>query len=404
MIQLNNLFQAIDKLINDESNNFKLTIMNNIQPITINKPVTLMRTVVILSFLCGSFAAAGQNGSNAKNSGSLQLAQTTVSSQEPAKTLIETGDELRLQGDYEGAIASYREAEKAGKGGDALTRTIAETYLDMGNEKEAYWEYRKLANSTNQEIAKEVCEQSEWLRYSRYKSLPDPYFADLYTNVGWQSIGDVAYIDAKARFGARAGDLEYYLFGQYLRDNRSGVAGEFPVEYLDNLGILGVGLQTPLVGGLSFITEASWVRELEDFDRDKEREDYMAGFEYYHSWNTERGCDIEDITPNRFILSVGSELKYYSRYDDDWFFEVDVRPGIRLIESRSSILDSYVKFFHSQNLSENENSFSEVGVGLTWWPSRQTDFSIDVSANETYFDSGDSDSNIVIEFTYYTGW
>lgn len=340
---------------------------------------------------------------------SIRLAQVSSSSNQSAQSWVRKGDQLRAIGKYEEAIAAYRKAEAAGAGSDQLTFKIADTYKDMKRDRDAYWEFSKVSNSKNDENRMTACEQMELLKHMRSKSLKDPYFADLYTHGGYQSIGDTAFIDMKGRWGITKGTekpLELYLFAHYIKDNRSGVVGSFAQEYFDNVFRAGAGLQKKLLTdhGLYFIAEAGRARDLIDLGRDRNRDDYRAGFEYYQEWGTDYNCRSTNTRPNRFILTASGELKYYSRYDDAVLFSVDVRPGLRLLETRKSNVDAFMIFSYNTNLKESANTYTEVGAGVSWVPNRQYDFKITAKVVETYFKGGDSDTNAVLEFEHYILW
>ncbi len=373
------------------------------------KKAASLGVIMGVSFFFGAGLVSADQFSGQPSIKSIQLAQSSAGNGVGGENLIQQGNQYRAEGDLEAAIEAFREAESQGLGDEALTLDIADTYVELGDYKAAYWEYRKVAGSSNPDTAVVACEAMYEHQWARNKVLPDPYFADLSISTGWQDIGDTAYIDSRFRIGGYTNadkPLEYYLFADFTRDNRSGVVGGFPVEYYENLAILGVGIQQPLLDDpwLVFIAEAGRARELEDFGGDRNREDYVAGFELYKDWNMGYDCNNSDNFPNRFVFSLSSELKYYSRYDDAWLFEIDARPGIRLVETRDDTVDAFVKLFHGANLTVDENNYSELGFGITWRPTRAHDFSITASINETYFDDGSSDTNYGIEFEYFVYW
>jgi len=341
----------------------------------------------------------------------LVLAQASATVKQDGRFWIQKGDELRATGKREEALQAYRKAESMGAGSDKLSFAIADTYTEMNRFREAYWEWRKVSKSQNHENRVEACVQMEWAKHSRFKYLPDPYFADLTTNASWQEIGDVdvSTIDMLARAGVVIGKekpAEYYLYAGYTKDNRSGLVGGIPIEYVDNLARMGVGFRKPLTANhnLSFMAEAGRARDLIDKARDRTRNDYRAGFEYYKEWNKDYDCHSINKTPNRFFMGVYSELKYYSIYDDAVIFTLDLVPGIRLIETSKSNVDAFLLFSYNTNLDDSKNTYSEYAIGITWLPDRQYDFTVTARAGEVLYKGGGSDTRVLLELQHYIRW
>ena len=335
----------------------------------------------------------------------LMIAQATSAE---IQSWRESGDKYRQAGKITEALDAYRHVEKIGGGSEDLTLEIAKTYQQGGYESEAYWEYRKLRNSNDEATRATVCRALNKLRYARSKVLPWPYFADLNVNGGWQSIGDTAFIDAKTRLGLTQGETrwaQYYLFGSYTRDNRSGRVGLYSPAYFDNVAIAGVGLQKRLFThyNLSLIGEYGRAWDLIDYGREKARWDTRGGFEFYHDIGTEFDCDSEDKYPNRFIFSMWSRLFYFSRYDHAVIFNLDLRPGIRVYETLETSLDTFVLLSVNANLKE-DFQYGELGVGVTWVPDREYDFRTTARASQIYFDNGENRFNFIVDFEYYGLW
>lgn len=231
------------------------------------------------------------------------------------------------------------------------------------------------------------------------KVLPDPWFADLYAQFGWQSIGDTAYTDMYGRVGADIlpdERLIAYGFGIFTRDNRSGdLIDNFPAEYFDNLAVLGVGVQSRLLKSqpLYFLAETGWSNDLVDND-DEEQDQYTrAGLLYYKEWNMQRECLGKVHYPGRFVMTTSASSLYYSRYDDAWITNIDLRPGFRLIESDYSSLDASLVLNAHFDSKANENlDYHQVGVALTWVPDAHYGFKLVGEALNTYYDEGDEDA------------
>ena len=339
----------------------------------------------------------------------LQLAQASATEKQDGQYWIKKGWEFHSAGKYEQAIQAFRKAEAMGAGSDDLTFDIANTYEEMGRNRDAYWEFNKAKDSKNHTSRATACKRTEDLVWARDKVLPDPYFADLYTNGGWQSIGKTAFLDMRGRIGIeRGGDLptQYYLFGRYTRDNRSGNVGGFPEEYYNNAAIIGIGLQKKVLTNheMYFKADAGRAKELVDVGRNRYENDFRAGFEYYRNWNTDLDCRSTNKFPNRFIMKTYSELTYYSRFDHSVWFNAKIRPGLRIYETPKSTVDVFLVFSINANLKENNDNYNEAGLQLEWYPSRSRDFSISAKAVETFFNSGGSDFNFIIEFEHNILW
>lgn len=338
-----------------------------------------------------------------------QIAQTSAAIQQNGKYWIEKGWELHRAKKYDEAIQAWRKAEELGAGNDDLTFDIASTLEEMGRYSEAYDEVSKVRDSKNKDTRVEACEKMNRMKWARTKTLPKPYFADLATTIGWQRINDVGYIDMKGRFGiTRNGKRpsKYYLFAKYSRDNRSGLVGGFPEEHFENSAVVGLGYEKKLLAdeSLYFFAEAGRAKELVDLGRDEYENDVRAGFEYYKHWYTDYDCHSDDKFPNRFVLKTHADLIYYSRYDDSLWFTAKVLPGIRVYEGDRSNVDAYLVFGVSENLRDSDESYHKAGLGIEWVPDRQRNFKVQVEATETYFDSGDSVYNVIVELEHYINW
>ena len=303
------------------------------------------------------------------------------------------------------ALEAYRKAEDLGAGDEQLTIDIGDVLKDLNRNKEAYYEFDKLSNSSNADIRQTACEQINYLAPYRNKVLPSPWFADIYAQAGWQTIGDTAFADIKARLGADLlpeEKLQLYALLHYIRDNRSGIVGDFPMEYFDNVARFGVGMQSRLLQDipLYFLAEAGVAHDLINLGRDKTREDYRAGFTYYDEWFTNRSCEGGVRYPFRFILSASAEAMYYSRYDDAILSSVDLRPGVRLMETDYSSLDaSLLMSVNTNNKADDFVQYKQLGGVITWIPDSRNDFKVVLEATNTYFPD-DDEFGVSLYFVY----
>ena len=338
------------------------------------------------------------------------LALKGKANNQSAQAWIRKGDRLRAEGRYNEAVVAYKKARALGAKGDDLNFKIADSYKDGKRKRDAYWELdRVYKSSRNRENKFTACEQREPLKDYRSKTLRAPYFADLYTRGGFQTIGDALFIESKFRWGIKRGEekpLKLYLFGHITRDNRSGLVGGFPVEYFDNYYRVGVGLEKKLMKdhGLYFVAETGRAHDLVNQGRDRNRDDTRAGFEYYQEFNKDYKCRSKNRRPNRFVMTLSAELKYYTRYDDVWLFQAEARPGIRVYESSKSDVDVFLSLGVYANLDDSNNNYNEVGVGVTWVPNRQRDFKITAKVARIFFDNGTEDTNAVLEFEHSINW
>jgi len=338
------------------------------------------------------------------NPSSLKLAQATATVKQDGEYWINKGHKLRSAGKYEEAIQAYRTAEEMGAGSDELTLDIGYTYLDMNRKRDAYWEFSKADNSKNYESRVKACEEMEWLKYSRNKYFKDPYFADLRTTVGWQSIGDTLYVDTKARYGRTIGDdAEVYAYAGVTRDNRSGLVGGFPEDFYENVARIGVGGNKSFADHWSVYAEAGVYRDLIEH---RTRDEFTAGVDFYRDWNMGYDCRSTDTTPNRFILSVYSSLSFYSLggNDDDIDFLLTVRPGIRLIETRKTDVDAFLHLSYGTDLEENLDTYAELAVGARWVPNRNYDFAVEVRTGRNFYEQGGSESSSIVELQHAVSW
>lgn len=376
----------------------------------ISKQKVLASLIGLLAFGVTAQTAFGQDQLPQSYPILAQAGTAAAAETADGRALRAKGDELLTQGNQDEAIAAYRRAEELGAGDEALTMDIAQTYLDQGKERDAYWEYHKLRFSDDPDIRVAACEQLKYLKYEQTKKLPAPYFADLATYGGFQSIDSVSYIDAVARLGAVYGDtnpVEYYLFASAQADNRSGVVAGFPQTYFDNIAVAGVGVRKYLMDsiGLSAVAEAGWGHDLVNRDRDRDRFDYRGGLQLYNEWNTEYDCGSTNHFPNRFVFTAWAELMYYSRYSHSWIVSTDLRPGIRVYESPKSNVDVFALLaIGLDSEGSDDYEYGETGIGVSWTPDRQIDFKITAKASEIFTLHGDSDTGFGIEFEYFGRW
>jgi len=333
-----------------------------------------------------------------------KLAQAQVGVKQNGQSWIKKGDQLRSEGKHEEALQAYRKAESLGAGSDQLTFTIGDTYKEMGRERDAYWEFSKADNSKNYESRMIACEQMQELGYARNKYFKDPYFADLSTTVGWQSIGNTAYVDVLARYGRYVGDdAEVYAYAGLARDNRSGLVGGFPEFFYENVARIGVGANKGLTDHLSVYAEAGVYRDLIEH---RSLNEFNVGLEYYRDWNMEYDCRSTDTRPNRFIFSLYSSVTYSALEDNDERidFEITARPGIRMVETRKTNVDAFLHISYGTDFEEHLDTYSELSVGVRWVPNRNYDFAIEARTGRNFYEEGGSDSSSVIELQHYVSW
>lgn len=375
--------------------------MQFIKPKTI-KYNTLALTIA-LTFVTGAVAAESK-----QNSIILAQTSTTVAKQD-GKYWIDKGWELHREKKYEEAIQAWRKAEAMGAGSEDLTFDIASTYETMERIDEAYREVSKLKDSTNNDSRVEACEKMNNMRYALSKSLPKPYFADLSTTLGWQSIEDMTFFNMKGRLGVGSGGkrpAHLYLFGRYSSDNRSGAVGGFPVEYYTNEAAVGLGVNKKLLTehDLYIWAEAGRVREFRDPGPDIYADDLRGGFEYSRSWNTEYNCSSTDKYPNRFILKTFAELVYYNRFDEAIWFSAKVRPGLRIYETQKATVDTMLVFAVNQNLDNSADNYNQAGVQIQWRPNREYNYTLSAKALENFYENGTSEFNFIVELSHYANW
>lgn len=366
-----------------------------------------------LTFGGGALAADGQNSFDppfrhlAAAGDDMRLAQSQTDTEtNDGGTWRQRGDRLAREGRYEKALQAYRRAEELGAGDEAMTVAIGDVLKALGREREAYFEFASLYDSPDPDTRETACQQMQYLGPQRHKVLPDPYFGEFYAQAGWQSIGDAAYVDSVARVGADMlpeQQLQVYGVARYIRDNRSGLVGGFPREYFDNVGVLGVGARSRPWSDvpLYVFAEAGRARDQIDLNRDRTRSDYRGGIQYYNEWFTSRACTGGVRYPMRFVMVASGESIYYSRYDDAVLSSVDLRPGIRLVETDFSSLDlSLMGSINTNSEADDFVQYKQAGVALTWVPDARNDLKFVAEATRTYFDNAENENNLSIYLVY----
>lgn len=335
--------------------------------------------------------------------------QTEVSPNE-GPTWRRLGDTLvRLNRPAE-ALQAYRRAEALGVRDEAMSFSLGDVLKELERNGEAYREFEKLLSSRNPEHRLTACEQIQYLAPYRFRRLANPYFGDLYLQAGRQSIGSVAYVDAVGRWGVNLRPkerLQAYGFVRFTRDNRSGLVGDFPQEYLDNAAVLGAGLRYQPFEDLPLhlTAEAGWARDLVDLGRERTRSDVRAGASYYQEWFTNRECKPGVRHPMRFILSVSAESMFRNRHRDTVITTADLRPGIRLMETEFSSLDlSAVATFYADSKADHLVAYRQLGAAVTWVPDGRHNLKIVGEALRTNFAVGQDVTNFNLYLVYSIGF
>ena len=316
------------------------------------------------------------------------------------------GDQLAAQGHHEEALAAYQKAETTGPSNEQISIAKGDSLKALGRIPEAYAEFASLYHSANPDIRETACQQMQYLGPFRHQRLPDPYFADVYIQSGWQSIGNTAFIDTEARVGANLlpdEKLQVYAIARLTSDNRSGLVGNFPQEYFDNAAQLALGVRSRPWTELPIylFAETGRSRDLISVNRDRNRSDTRGGIQYYQEWFTERACTGDVRYPSRFVMAVSAEAVYYSRYDDNILSSVDIRPGIRLRESDFSSLDlSLVGSIYTSNRGDDFVQYTQAGVALTWVPDARNDLKIVLEQTRTFFTNNGHENNLSLYFQY----
>lgn len=320
------------------------------------------------------------------------------------------GDALVRVNRPEEALQAYRRAQALGVRDETMTVSLGDVLKDLDRNGEAYREFEKLLVSQDPERRLTACEQVQYLAAHRHKRLAKPYFADLYVQGGRQSIGSAAYVDAVARWGVNLlpkEALQAYAFARVTRDNRSGLAGDFPLEYFDNAAVLGAGLRYQPFEEipLQLSAEVGQARDLVDLGRDRNHSDVRAGASYYQEWFTNRTCKPGVSYPMRFVLTASAESMFRSRYRDTVITTLDIRPGIRLVETEFSSLDlSAVAAVYADSKADQLVQYRQFGAAITWVPDGRWNLKLVGEALRTNFAVGDDATNFNLYLVYSIGF
>lgn len=320
------------------------------------------------------------------------------------------GDALVRVNRPEEALQAYRRAQALGVRDETMTVSLGDVLKDLDRNGEAYREFEKLLVSQDPERRLTACEQVQYLAAYRHKRLGKPYFADLYVQGGRQSIGSAAYVDAVARWGVNLlpkEALQAYAFARVTRDNRSGLVGDFPLEYFDNAAVLGAGLRYQPFEEipLQLSAEVGQARDLVDLGRDRNHSDVRAGASYYQEWFTNRTCKPGVSYPMRFVLTASAESMFRSRYRDTVITTLDIRPGIRLVETEFSSLDlSAVAAVYADSKADRLVQYRQFGAAITWVPDGRWNLKLVGEALRTNFAVGDDATNFNLYLVYSIGF
>lgn len=244
--------------------------------------------------------------------------------------------------------------------------------------KEAYDQFQIASTSPDLKIAQEAKNSMIYLAPEIYKSLPSPWFADLYFAPEYHSRYSDMIFSGQLRTGVSwetsTQILEIYGSIRFDGDTKSTASGAYPQIYQDNTAIFALGARyyayKPIP--IYLYAEAGESYDLVYQNESRWQPDFRGGISGYQNWGAN---PVYAFNPRFVCKQFGDgygDISFYSRYDDNIIGQLRLREGIRFFEWKNSSLDVYLKgemFFDTNH--EYYNNLAEFSPGLAFTPYNQ---------------------------------
>lgn len=269
------------------------------------------------------------------------------------------------------ALAAFRRAYAINPKDDELSLQIAYVLQSLGDNRGSARQFFTTIGSPTPSIASKSCKGYSTLRGLPNRLLPKPFFGEIYFAPEYNSRYRLGTFPLQMRLGVTLMDnpqLEAYLSLRSNWDNRSGVTGAGSQIYNDNVAVFAAGLRLKPFASIPLFVfiESGTAYDITYRLRPRWREDTRAGFQFYKEWNTELLCDATQFRI-RPVADVYADGIYYTRYDGNVLFFGRFRPGLRLFETATYAIDSYVNLaISSDTQNAAGNRYQEIGAGVAF--------------------------------------
>lgn len=288
------------------------------------------------------------------------------------EALKDKGYKLLNQGQPQKALPFFLRAQELEPNSYITAAELGYLYASIGENEKAYEQFKFASHSSDPKLMQESQEMLADTFPSKYKILPDPWFADIYFEPTYISRFNDVIFPLTTRIGRSFGkNNQLELYAKLKATYSAQVNPELAEIYEEDAVILTVGIDyQPFIKiPLHFYGEYGGSYDLRNLNRDRWREDIRGGVYFYKMFMP----DIIYSSKLRFMLKpyadTYGEISYYSRYDDDIIGDIKIRPGLRVFQWRNSHIDIYARGRLVQDSKRTYyNNFVEYGPGIALTP------------------------------------
>lgn len=257
----------------------------------------------------------------------------------------------------------------------------AKTAMQLGylynqiNDKPKAYQYFKLAShSQNTKLAFQAENAMTNLAGLQTKTLPAPYFSEVFFNPFSQTRFGLTVRPLIVRLGIEQENLWHsrqYVFLRRTDDNQSQNLGQISQIYEDNVQIEGIGGQITLFPSIPIVgfLETGVAYDLIYRNRDRWRGDLRGGFMYYNEFGARPAYFDKLIFSMRYYSNLYGDITYFSRYDNNVITGIKTHQGIRLMQYHNSMVNLYAT---GRLIADTQrqffNNYVEVGPGIELIP------------------------------------
>ena len=313
-----------------------------------------------------------------------QLIQQIIQRYPESSTALKEGAFLAINLGYRNEAISYLSRAYHLNAQADLAMQLAYLYTQSDepakqttNEYLAYHYFNVATHSKDRQLKNQAQTALTNLAGTQTKTLPAPYFSELFFDPMSQSRFGLTVRPFIARLGIEAHNRWHnkaYLVFRQTEDNKSINAGQLPQIYEDNARIIGVGAQVtpmPSIPIIAFI-EAGKAYDLVYRNRNRWRNDLRGGLMYYNELGASPGYfDSLQFSMNYYATLYG-DITYFSRYNNNIIGTLKTQQGIRLAQYHSSMLNLYVSGRVIEDTNRDFfNNIAEIGPGIGFIPSNR---------------------------------
>lgn len=278
----------------------------------------------------------------------------------------------------------------------ASALSIGYLYDEQNNKYFAFRYFNYASKTSNMEVKTKAELAKTGLAGSQFKILPNPYFAEFYTFPFYYSRFDLGVLPIISRLGKTIKQINTDLYFSYRRtkDNRSGtlqgllIQNSIPQIFEDNAAIYSAGIRKfpwPKIPVLAFL-EIGGAEDLVYKFRPRWRKDVRGGLVYYNAWGVKPTYTNKLTLPLKWIITLYSDMIYYSRYNDNIISTSWFRPGFRVATYHSSSLDLYMaNYLILDKNHEFYNNIYSLGPGIALQPNNRINVVFRFEALQGYY-------------------